>query len=99
MEPIKGSFITLIKYMGMTLTSILIYLIVGAVAGWLAGNIMRGGGFGLLWNMLLGILGSFVGSWLFGTLGIAFGSGLLSTLIVSVIGAVVVLFIAGLFRR
>ena len=83
----------------MDLTTLLITLAIGAVAGWIAGNLMRGGGFGLLWNIILGIIGSFVGSWLFGVLGVSSGGGLLGALITSVVGAVVVLFVAGLFRR
>lgn len=83
----------------MDLTTLLIVLAIGAVAGWIAGNLMRGGGFGLLWNIILGILGSFVGNWLFGVLDVSAGGGLLGSLITSVVGAVVVLFVAGLFRR
>ncbi|MCB0628482.1 MAG: GlsB/YeaQ/YmgE family stress response membrane protein [Saprospiraceae bacterium] len=83
----------------MDLTTLLITLAIGAVAGWIAGTLMRGGGFGLLWNIILGIIGSFVGSWLFGVLGVSSGGGLLGALITSVVGAVVVLFVAGLFRR
>ena len=83
----------------MSLESLLIILAIGAIAGWIAGQLMRGGGFGLLWNIILGILGSFVGNWLFGALGVSVASGLLGSLITSVIGAVVILFIAGLFRR
>lgn len=74
-------------------------LIIGAIAGWLAGLIMKGSGYGLLINIILGIVGAFVGSWLFGELGISIASGLLGSLITAVIGAVVVLFIAGLFKR
>ncbi len=77
----------------------LIWLAIGAVAGWLAGNIMKGGGFGLLWNILLGIVGAFVGGWLFGVLGISIGSGFLSTLLTALVGALVVLFVAGLFKK
>lgn len=83
----------------MSATTLLIILAIGAVAGWLAGVLMRGGGFGLVWNILLGIIGSFVGSWLFGVLGVATDGSLLGSLLTSVVGAVVVLFVAGLFRR
>lgn len=74
-------------------------LIIGAISGWLAGQIMKGGGFGLLWNIILGIVGSFVGDWLFGVLNISLnvGSATVNTIIQSVIGAVVLLFVAGLF--
>jgi uncharacterized membrane protein YeaQ/YmgE (transglycosylase-associated protein family) len=81
--------------------SLLYILVIGAVAGWLAGLLWKGGGFGLIWNIALGILGSFVGGWLLGQLGvdIRIGSPTLSLIITSVIGAVVVLFVAGLVRR
>ncbi len=83
----------------MDITSLLIFLALGAVAGWLAGLLMRGGGYGLLINIILGIIGSMVGGWLFGVLGISVGNDLLGSLITAVAGAVVVLFIAGLFKR
>ena len=73
-------------------------LLIGAVAGWLAGQIMKGSGYGLLVNIILGIVGAFVGSWLFGVLGISIASGLVGSLITAVIGAVVILFIASLFK-
>ncbi len=74
------------------------FLLIGAAAGWIAGQLMKGGGFGLLVNIILGIIGAFVGGWLLGELGISVGGGLTGSLITSVIGAVVVLFVAGLFR-
>ncbi len=79
---------------------IIYILIIGAVSGWLAGQIMKGGGFGLLWNIILGIVGSFVGGWLFGVLNVSLnvGSATVNTIIQSVIGAVVLLFVAGLLR-
>lgn len=77
----------------------LIYiLVVGAVAGWLAGQIMRGSGFGLLWNIIFGILGGFVGSWIFGELGVRIASGTLGTIITSAIGAMVIVFVINLLR-
>ena len=57
----------------MTLTGVIIFLLIGAVAGWLAGVIMRGGGFGLVGNIVVGIIGSLIGGWLFGLLGIGAG--------------------------
>ena len=79
---------------------IIYILIIGAVSGWLAGQIMKGGGFGLLWNIILGIVGSFVGGWLFGVLNVSLnvGSATVNAIIQSVIGAVVLLFVAGLLR-
>ncbi|MDF0714723.1 GlsB/YeaQ/YmgE family stress response membrane protein [Muricauda sp. 334s03] len=78
---------------------ILYALLIGALAGWLAGKIMKGGGFGALINIILGIVGGAVGNWLFSTLGIHVGSGIVGDLITGVIGAVVILFIAGLFKK
>ncbi|MCA0235518.1 MAG: GlsB/YeaQ/YmgE family stress response membrane protein [Bacteroidetes bacterium] len=77
----------------------LIYtLIIGALAGWLAGFIRQGYGFGLLGNIVIGILGAFVGSWLFRQLGISIGSGVVNSIITAVIGALVLLFLIGLVR-
>lgn len=81
--------------------TIIYILLIGAISGWLAGQIMSGGGYGLLGNIILGIIGSFVGGWLLGVLGISLniGSATVNTIIQAVIGAIVVIFIAGLFRR
>ena len=57
----------------MDLTSLLIFLAIGAIAGWLAGNLMKGGGFGLLGNIVVGIIGAVVGGFIFGMLGISAG--------------------------
>lgn len=73
-------------------------MLLGAVAGWLAGNLMRGGGFGLLWNIIIGIIGGFIGGWLMSLIGIQ-KAGLLWELIVAVIGAVVLLFVISLFKK
>ena len=81
----------------MGIASIVIFLAIGAVSGWIAGNLMRGGGFGLLGNMVVGIIGSFIGGNLFGWLGLSFG-GLLGSILTSVAGAVVLLFIIGLIK-
>ncbi|MDR5788231.1 MULTISPECIES: GlsB/YeaQ/YmgE family stress response membrane protein [unclassified Caballeronia] len=78
---------------------IILSLIIGGVAGWLAGLIMNGGGFGVIVDILVGIVGGVIGGWLFSTLGISFGGGILGTLITAVIGAVVLLFVIRLFRR
>ena len=78
---------------------ILYALLIGALAGWLAGKIMKGGGFGTLINIILGIVGGAVGNWLFKTLNIAVGNGWLGDLITGVIGALVILFVAGLFKK
>jgi uncharacterized membrane protein YeaQ/YmgE (transglycosylase-associated protein family) len=77
---------------------IILYLLFGALAGWLAGQIMRGGGFGLLWNIIIGIIGGFIGGWLMSLLNIQKG-GWLWELIVAVIGAIVLLFVVSLFKK
>lgn len=74
-------------------------LLIGAVSGWLAGVIRQGYGFGLVGNIVIGILGAFLGSWLFRSLGVSLGGDLLGTIVTSVIGALVLLFLIGLIRR
>lgn len=86
----------------MTLTSILIWLLLGAVAGWLAGLIFKGGGFGLVGNIIVGIIGSILGGWLAGLIGIGAaqtGSFNLASIITAVLGAGVLLFIVSLVRK
>jgi uncharacterized membrane protein YeaQ/YmgE (transglycosylase-associated protein family) len=78
---------------------IVAWLVIGAVSGWLAGLLVKGGGFGLLVDIIVGIVGALIGGWLFGVLGIGFGGGWLGTIITAVIGAVVLLFVIRLFRR
>jgi len=79
--------------------SFLWFLIVGIVAGWLAGVLVRGGGFGIIGDLVIGVIGAFLGGWLFSTLGASTGGGLLGSIIVATIGAVVLLFIARLIKR
>ena len=83
----------------MTLESLIIFLIIGAIAGWLAGQIMRGGGFGLVGNIVLGIIGALVAGWLFPTLGFRVGGPLVGEIINALIGALLVLFVVGLVKR
>jgi len=78
---------------------IIAWLIIGAVAGWLAGVIVKGGGFGLIVDIIVGIVGALIGGWLAGLLGITIGSGWISSIITAIIGAVILLFIVRLFRR
>ena len=77
---------------------IILSIVIGCLAGFIAGKLMRGGGFGIIINLLLGIIGGAVGGWLFEQLGESWG-GLLGQLGTAVVGAVVVLFIASLFRK
>lgn len=74
------------------------WIIIGAVAGWLAGTLMRGGGFGFIVNVLVGIAGAVIGGWVFGLLGIAAG-GIMGSLVTALVGAVLLLWIISLFRR
>ena len=74
------------------------YIIIRIIAGFLAGKIMRGGGFGLIINLLLGILGGVLGGWVFALFGLA-ASGLIGSLITSTVGAILVLWIASLFSK
>ena len=83
----------------MTLEAILIILVIGAVAGWLAGLIVRGMGFGLIGNIVVGIVGAFIAGWLLPRIGIVIGGGMIASIINATIGAVVLLVILGLIRR
>lgn len=83
----------------MDLTALLVWLIIGAIAGWLAGEMMRGRGFGLLGNLVIGILGALVGGWLFGLLGISTGTGFpIGSLVTAFLGAIILLALSGLVR-
>jgi uncharacterized membrane protein YeaQ/YmgE (transglycosylase-associated protein family) len=77
----------------------IVWLIVGGIAGWLAGLIVRGYGFGLLGNIVVGIVGALVAGWLLPHLGILIGGGMLGAILNAVIGAVILLLIIGLIRR
>lgn len=78
--------------------SLLVILLVGIVAGWLAGKIVQGAGFGLLGNLVVGIVGAFLATLLFPRLGIRLGTGLVSEILFSALGAIILLLIVGLFR-
>ena len=82
----------------MDITSLLIFLAIGAVAGWLGSTIMKGGGFGLLGNIVVGVVGAFIGGFLFNLLGISAG-GLVGSIVTATVGAVVLLFIIGLIKK
>jgi uncharacterized membrane protein YeaQ/YmgE (transglycosylase-associated protein family) len=75
------------------------FVLVGMVAGWLAGQLMRGGGFGLLGDIVVGIVGALIGGLLFSALGVYPGGGLLGAIIVATIGAVVLIVLLRLIRR
>jgi uncharacterized membrane protein YeaQ/YmgE (transglycosylase-associated protein family) len=79
--------------------SLLWFLLVGLIAGWLAGVLMKGGGYGVLGDIVVGILGALIGGWLFSALGVASGGGLIGSIIVATIGAVVLIFLLRLVKR
>ena len=83
----------------MDTNSILVWIIVGGIAGWLADKFVSSVSLGLVTAIIVGILGAFIGSWLFGVLGISIGGGIVATIIVAFIGAVVLLLIVGAVRR
>jgi uncharacterized membrane protein YeaQ/YmgE (transglycosylase-associated protein family) len=83
----------------MSAETIIIWVIVGAVAGWLAGLVVRGFGFGLLGNIVVGILGAILGGWLFGAIGFTFLPGIINTIITAFIGAVILLLIVRVIKR
>jgi uncharacterized membrane protein YeaQ/YmgE (transglycosylase-associated protein family) len=75
------------------------FILIGIVAGWLAGLIMKGGGYGLLGDLLVGVIGAVLGGWLFGLLGIGSSGGLIGSLITATVGAVVLVVLLRLVRR
>ncbi|MGA8901560.1 GlsB/YeaQ/YmgE family stress response membrane protein [Bradyrhizobium sp.] len=78
--------------------SLIIILFVGLVAGWLAGKIVRGTGFGIIGDIVVGIVGAFIASWLFPRLGFHIGGGIVGEIIYSAIGAIILLLIVRLIR-
>lgn len=73
--------------------SLLLFLLVGLAAGWLAGRIFRGAGFGLVGNLIVGVIGALLGGWLFGVLGIGLGLGIIGSLIAALVGSLILLFL------
>lgn len=78
---------------------IIVWLIIGAIAGWLAGLLVKGGGFGIIGDIIVGIVGALIGGWLAGVLGISIGSGFIASIITAVIGAVILLVILRAIKR
>jgi uncharacterized membrane protein YeaQ/YmgE (transglycosylase-associated protein family) len=72
------------------------FVIIGALAGWLAGQFMKGHGFGLLGDIIVGVIGAFIGRYISQSAGLGFGGGLIGTLIVAFLGAVILLFVVRL---
>jgi uncharacterized membrane protein YeaQ/YmgE (transglycosylase-associated protein family) len=85
--------------MSISTQALLIFLLVGGIAGWLAGLIVRGFGFGILGNIVVGIVGAFLASWLLPMAGIHIGVGIVGAIVHALIGAVILLVIIGLIRR
>lgn len=83
----------------MPLEALIIWLVIGAIAGWLAGQIMAGGGFGLVGDIILGIIGAVVAGWLLPRVGLFIGGGYIAQIINAVIGAIIVLFVVRLIKR
>ncbi len=85
----------------MGLEALLVFLLIGAVAGWLAGLVMAGGGFGLIGNIVVGILGALIAGWLLPRLGVSINVGgpIVNQIIHAFLGAIVLLFIVGIIRR
>lgn len=82
----------------MDTQSLILFLVIGLVAGWLASRIMRAGPFGLVGDLIVGVAGAFIGGWLFGLLGISAG-GILGSLVIALIGAIVLLYVLRLIKR
>jgi uncharacterized membrane protein YeaQ/YmgE (transglycosylase-associated protein family) len=82
----------------MAIETLIIWLVIGAIAGWLAGQIMKGGGFGLVGDIVVGIVGAVVGGWLLPRIGVFVLGGMLGEILNAVIGACLVLFVARLFK-
>ena len=83
----------------MGIQSILVIVIIGAIAGWLAGQIVKGFGFGLLGNVVVAILGAFVAGLIFPVIGLGFGGGIVGAIIHATLGAVILLFLIKLVKR
>ncbi len=79
--------------------TIIVWLIVGAIAGWLAGQVVKGGGFGLIGDIIVGIIGAVIAGWLLPQIGIVIGGGLVAAIVNAFIGAVILLIILRLLKR
>jgi uncharacterized membrane protein YeaQ/YmgE (transglycosylase-associated protein family) len=79
--------------------SFIIWIVVGAIAGWLAGMVVKGGGFGLIGDIVVGIVGAIIAGWLLPQLGIVIGTGFVAAIIDAFIGAVILLVIIKLIKR
>jgi uncharacterized membrane protein YeaQ/YmgE (transglycosylase-associated protein family) len=85
--------------LGFSAHGLIAWIIIGVIAGWLAGMFVKGGGFGLIGDLIVGIIGAIAGGWLAGKFGIHIGAGIISSIITATIGAVILLVIVRLVRR
>ncbi|RWC33045.1 GlsB/YeaQ/YmgE family stress response membrane protein [Mesorhizobium sp.] len=83
----------------MGVESLLVFIIIGAIAGWLAGLIVSGFGFGLIGNIIVGIVGAFIAGWLFPRIGFSIGGGVLAAIIHATIGAIILLVLVRVLKR
>jgi uncharacterized membrane protein YeaQ/YmgE (transglycosylase-associated protein family) len=83
----------------MGLEQAIVFLVIGGIAGWLAGLILKGGGFGLVGNIVIGILGALLGGWLFKLLKISIGGEWVGPIVTATVGAVVLLFVVGMIKK
>jgi uncharacterized membrane protein YeaQ/YmgE (transglycosylase-associated protein family) len=83
----------------MTVESLLVILVIGLAAGWLAGQVVQGTGFGLVGDIIIGIIGAFIANWLFPTLGIRLGAGIIGAIVAAAIGAILLLVVVRVIRR
>jgi len=81
------------------LVSLIVWIVVGGIAGWLASNIVKGGGYGLAGNVVLGIVGAVVAGWILPAIGLGLGGGIIGAIISAMIGAIIVLLIISLIKR
>lgn len=79
--------------------SFLEWIVVGLIAGWLAGKVMKGGGYGIVIDIVLGMLGGILGGWIFTALGIWPGGGIIAAILVAFVGAVILVWITRLMKR
>ena len=75
------------------------WIIVGGIAGWLAGKVMKGGGFGVLMDIVIGIVGAMIGGWVFGLLGIYSGGGIIPSILVAFVGACILLWLVRVIKK
>jgi uncharacterized membrane protein YeaQ/YmgE (transglycosylase-associated protein family) len=78
---------------------LLYWLVVGLIGGWLAGVVMKGGGYGIVADIILGILGGVLGGWIFSMLGVGAGGGMIGSVVVSLIGAIILVAITRVLKR